>query len=177
MASLGCVSTAARYSLSAPSRSPCLKSTLPAALCLAPSELHRYQSQEYNRCCAWRRSDTTLVCYDQTVSTTSPAHSRRISARCSTSCRCEIERVKVLYEQYFMGIEKIEPQVARKEVAAQHAHAAAAVHPQYRPALPASTPCSRSGTSTSPTGTAFSARSRTAPMCATFSKARPPRAE
>jgi hypothetical protein len=28
-----------------------------------------------------------------------------------------IERVKVLYEQYFMGIEKIEPQVARKDIA------------------------------------------------------------
>src|SRR6516162_425781 len=28
----------------------------------------------------------------------------------------KIERVKVLYEQYFMGIEKIEPTVARKEV-------------------------------------------------------------
>jgi hypothetical protein len=28
----------------------------------------------------------------------------------------KIERVKQLYEQYFMGIEKIEPQVARKEV-------------------------------------------------------------
>ena len=27
-----------------------------------------------------------------------------------------IERVKVLYEQYFMGIEKIEPQVARKDI-------------------------------------------------------------
>ena len=29
----------------------------------------------------------------------------------------KVERVKVLYEQYFMGIEKIEPQVARKEIA------------------------------------------------------------
>jgi hypothetical protein len=28
----------------------------------------------------------------------------------------KIERLKVLYEQYFMGIEKMEPQVARKEV-------------------------------------------------------------
>ncbi|HEY2748082.1 MAG TPA: hypothetical protein VGL86_25840, partial [Polyangia bacterium] len=28
----------------------------------------------------------------------------------------KVERLKVLYEQYFMGIEKIEPQVARKEV-------------------------------------------------------------
>jgi hypothetical protein len=28
----------------------------------------------------------------------------------------KIERLKTLYEQYFMGIEKIEPQVARKEV-------------------------------------------------------------
>jgi hypothetical protein len=28
----------------------------------------------------------------------------------------KIDRIKVLYEQYFMGIEKIEPQVARKEV-------------------------------------------------------------
>ena len=28
-----------------------------------------------------------------------------------------IERVKVLYEQYFMGIEKIEPHVARKDIA------------------------------------------------------------
>lgn len=29
----------------------------------------------------------------------------------------KIERIKVQYEQYFMGIEKIEPQVARKDVA------------------------------------------------------------
>src|SRR5262245_40385935 len=28
----------------------------------------------------------------------------------------KIERVKVLYEQYFMGIEKMEPSVARKEI-------------------------------------------------------------
>lgn len=28
----------------------------------------------------------------------------------------KVERLKVLYEQYFMGIEKMEPQVARKEV-------------------------------------------------------------
>src|SRR5439155_24266923 len=28
----------------------------------------------------------------------------------------KIDRLKVLYEQYFMGIEKMEPQVARKEV-------------------------------------------------------------
>ncbi|MCA1664787.1 MAG: hypothetical protein LC659_11045 [Myxococcales bacterium] len=28
----------------------------------------------------------------------------------------KIERLKTLYEQYFMGIEKMEPQVARKEV-------------------------------------------------------------
>src|SRR6201996_7242816 len=28
----------------------------------------------------------------------------------------KIERLKVLYEQYFMGIEKLEPQVSRKEV-------------------------------------------------------------
>lgn len=28
----------------------------------------------------------------------------------------KVERVKVLYEQYFMGIEKIEPQVARKDI-------------------------------------------------------------
>src|SRR4029077_9674234 len=28
----------------------------------------------------------------------------------------KMERLKQLYEQYFMGIEKIEPQVARKEV-------------------------------------------------------------
>jgi hypothetical protein len=28
----------------------------------------------------------------------------------------KIERIRVLYEQYFMGIEKIEPQVARKDV-------------------------------------------------------------
>jgi hypothetical protein len=28
----------------------------------------------------------------------------------------KVERVKILYEQYFMGIEKIEPQTARKEI-------------------------------------------------------------
>ena len=28
----------------------------------------------------------------------------------------KIERLKILYEQYFMGIERIEPQTARKEV-------------------------------------------------------------
>ena len=38
------------------------------------------------------------------------------SARCSKELELKIERLKVLYEQYFMGIEKMEPQVARKEV-------------------------------------------------------------
>src|SRR5215813_6255099 len=28
----------------------------------------------------------------------------------------KVERLKILYEQYFMGIEKIEPQTARKEI-------------------------------------------------------------
>lgn len=34
-----------------------------------------------------------------------------------TELEHKVERLKVLYEQYFMGIEKIEPQTARKEVA------------------------------------------------------------
>ena len=33
-----------------------------------------------------------------------------------TDLAIRMERVKVLYEQYFMGIEKIEPQTARKEI-------------------------------------------------------------
>jgi hypothetical protein len=34
-----------------------------------------------------------------------------------TDLEHKVERVKILYEQYFMGIEKIEPQTVRKEIA------------------------------------------------------------
>jgi hypothetical protein len=64
---------------------------------------------------AWRRSDTTLVCYDQTVSTPPGAQPPDLGELLD-DLAVRIERVKVLYEQYFMGIEKIEPQVARKDI-------------------------------------------------------------
>jgi hypothetical protein len=57
------------------------------------------------------------VWYDQTVpdlkSDQQPVDLDALLSELST----KIERVKQLYEQYFMGIEKIEPQVPRKEVA------------------------------------------------------------
>ena len=54
--------------------------------------------------------------YDQTVSSPPGAQPPDIGELLDDLGH-RIERVKVLYEQYFMGIEKIEPQVARKDIA------------------------------------------------------------
>jgi hypothetical protein len=56
------------------------------------------------------------VWYDQTVSTPPGAQPRDLG-EILDDLAVRIERVRVLYEQYFMGIEKIEPGVARKSIA------------------------------------------------------------
>ncbi len=54
--------------------------------------------------------------YDQTVSILVPAPPPDIG-EILDDLQSRIERTRVLYEQYFMGIEKMEPQVARKDIA------------------------------------------------------------
>ena len=56
------------------------------------------------------------MCYDQTVPSPPGAQPPDIG-EILDDLHNRIERVRVLYEQYFMGIEKIEPQVARKDIA------------------------------------------------------------
>src|SRR3954463_14014064 len=59
-------------------------------------------------------------CYNRTVASRSETQHQQQSsediAEVLKELENKIERLKVLYEQYFMGIEKMEPQVARKEV-------------------------------------------------------------
>ena len=81
-----------------------------------------------------RRGHAAWLCMRDAVAPSgarSPCYNRAVASRSQTEqqqrppveigevlkeLENKVERLKVLYEQYFMGIEKMEPQVARKEV-------------------------------------------------------------
>ena len=66
------------------------------------------------------RAGARSPCYNRAVASRSHTESQQQTsldiAEVLKELELKIDRLKVLYEQYFMGIEKMEPQVARKEV-------------------------------------------------------------
>jgi hypothetical protein len=65
------------------------------------------------------RAGACTPCYNRSVASRSQTEQQQTSVDIGETLKeleHKIERLKVLYEQYFMGIEKMEPQVARKEV-------------------------------------------------------------
>ena len=66
------------------------------------------------------RAGARSPCYNRAVASRSQTEQQQAGqvdiAEVLKELELKVERLKVLYEQYFMGIEKMEPQVARKEV-------------------------------------------------------------
>ena len=80
-----------------------------------------------------------------------------------------LNELKVAYEKYFAGVEKLEPARLRDEVQRIVRKTGTFSHHQYGPQVQAGLRSSRSSTRSSSTGTASSSRSRTGPTSATSS--------
>jgi len=68
----------------------------------------------------WVQAGARPPCYNRAVASRSQTEQQQQTSvdigEVLKELELKIERLKTLYEQYFMGIEKMEPQVARKEV-------------------------------------------------------------